>query len=733
MRLAAPVLVACLLAAAIGQACALSGSSGDSASPLTLTYQSSNPLNSASASDSQRGPLRLAFGGTGGMRLDALAFIGGKVTRLADASPSLALTGPSAIGSRSVSAMRPFGSLSTASDEATYYRLGLTRGAVQFQARLMDVGARFAPSAQALQQIDPADAKALQEAAGTQNLDVSIGWKLSRGASLTSQITSLRNDRPGDGNRGRTVSDMNHALALALGPRSAFQATMSEHDETWDPTLGKMNLQRSTGGMEFRTQFGANSGNTMRMAMASTRTKEGGSERSESVREMHLNLAPTSRLQLAADSVAKSSGRGQGQKTDSVAATMKLAPSAQFAAMMKSLTAESGSWSRESEMKFDSTLGHGTSTAQLTAQQKTVRAADPSGSKQMGNVGVNGGIGSGLGRTNLRMAMATERALGPSQATSRNTTAHVDRALGPRLKLSADREARLATGSQRTASVKSSYQAVADLGPRTKLTTQLNTQRMSQGDRQMMRDMVFEHQVRAFRLRSQQQMWREGAVKRAASQYAVDLPSGQVPEWAKDITRGHQFADAHDYMAAKDPAWLDMPFSGFRVWTKRYRGGNDDRVKSVGLAHRTMISDRCHLQVAMQKRPEGEDGELKGRPLPVARKVVEVGTLVTGRLVAHTRYTDDESTSGPFVRRHDIGFGLRGLLSDQEQLEAVVSREISNGLDKASGRTSVTLMYALKASEEQQVSFKGGYAWPTTGAQAPRPEYRWSLGYSKPI
>src|SRR5574340_771178 len=123
----------------------------------------------------------------------------------------------------------------------------------------------------------------------------------------------------------------------------------------------------------------------------------------------------------------------------------------------------------------------------------------------------------------------------------------------------------------------------------------------------------------------------------------------------------------------------------------------------------------------MQKRPEGEDGDQKGRPLPVARRVVEVGTLVTGRLVAHTRFADDASMSGPLTRKHDIGFGLRGLLSDQEQLEAVVSREVSAGPDKASQRTSVTLMYALRASEEQQVSFKGGYAWGASGPQ-PRSE-----------
>jgi hypothetical protein len=85
------------------------------------------------------------------------------------------------------------------------------------------------------------------------------------------------------------------------------------------------------------------------------------------------------------------------------------------------------------------------------------------------------------------------------------------------------------------------------------------------------------------------------------------------------------------------------------------------------------------------------------------------------------------------AHRQDIGFGLRGPLSAQEQLEAVIAHEITNGADKMGGRTSVMLMYALKASDEHQVSFKGGYAWATDGARDLKTEYRWSLGYSKPI
>jgi hypothetical protein len=146
-----------------------------------------------------------------------------------------------------------------------------------------------------------------------------------------------------------------------------------------------------------------------------------------------------------------------------------------------------------------------------------------------------------------------------------------------------------------------------------------------------------------------------------------------------------------------------------------------------------MVSETLHLQIACQERPEAEDGDMKGRPMPVRRKLVEIGTLVGGGLVAQTRYTGDESVGGATGSRHDIGFGLRGLLSKQEQLEAMVSREVGGGPDKAKERTSVTLMYALKAGDDQEVNVKTGCAWTTDSTGAQKTEYRWSLGYSKPI
>jgi hypothetical protein len=735
--LALALVILCLVVAA-NSALGLSNSSdGAGAVATNPDALPTTPVGATSAGDSQAaGPLHLSFGSTSGLRIEASAFLRRDGEQRTGAGPSPGLVDPFVLGRLDGAQTSRSGEWGQAGqDEASYYQIGLTQRRLQLRAKFVDAGARFSPSAHAMPQTSADDARMLQSAAGTRNLDVNVAWKLSAGASVTSQFNSLRNDKTGDANRGLSTTDMNHIFALALGPSSSLQAKLNEHSEAWDPALGKTNLQRDTSALEFKTQLGSSSGNDLRMALTTTRTREGNQDRSAVVREIHLNLAPMPRLQLAADSVTRRAEQALGQKTDSVSATMQLAQGAQLAAVVRSLTAGNGSQTRESDVKLNSVIGHGDSSGQLVAEHKTVRAADPNGSKDFTSWDLTGGIGSGPARMSLRAAMIAERALGVARAMTRTSVMHADRAVGRRLKLSADREEKLSVGPSNETAVKSTYSAVAELSQHTKLTAQQEAQRVCGRDQQMMRNVVFEQQARAFRLRSQQQTWREGAAKRASSQYAVDLPRGQIADWAKEITHGHQFPDAKDYASfmPKDPSWLDMPFAGYRVWTKTYRGGPDTGARSVGLTHRAMISQRAHLQVALQKRPEAEDGDLKGRPLRVERKVVEVGTLVGGGLVATTRYTDDASTSGPVAHRQDIGFGLRGPLSAQEQLEAVIAHEITNGADKMGGRTSVMLMYALKASDEHQVSFKGGYAWATDGARDLKTEYRWSLGYSKPI
>jgi len=729
--LVALLAMICWLAAPGGVAWALNTPTADhGARQLSLdSSPKAVPLDD-SAETSSAGPLQLWFGKAGSLKVEAFAFLSrnGQRTPTPNRDGVLSLSGmaPIWLGERDDDLARQ--------DQASHYQIEYTTGPLQLRAKLLNVGARFTLSPDSLKQMDSGDAKVVQDAAGTRNLDLNALWNVSRVASLTSSYTTSSNDKPGDKKRGLSTQDMSHVFALALSPASGLRASLNEHDETWDPSLGKMNLQRRVSALEFNTQLGASPGNDLKMALTTTRTKEGENQKSESVREVHLNLKPAPRLQLAADSVAKSTGQGADQTTDSLSATMQLAPNTQLAALVKSLSAESGTRSRETDVKLNAALGGGSTSAKLLAEQKVIRSTDQAQSKQVLNLDLTGGFGTGVSRTNLRAAVLQERGLGPSQPFTRTTKLHADRAVGRRVKLVADREEKLTGADQRIAArIKSAYQMMAELSARSRVVAQLNSETGGDQPDQVARSVAFERQSAAYRLRAQQQLWREGAAKRTATNVAVDLPKGELADWAKDITHGHQFPDAREFMLPKESSWLDMPFSGFRVYSKRFRGGPDNGISSVGWAHRSVIADRLHLEVACQGRPEAEEGDAKGRPMPIRRRLIELGTRVGDRLVAQTRYTGDESVAGPPMRRRDIGFGLRGSLSNQEQLEAMVSHEVNDGADNAKDRTSVTLMYALKAGDDHEVSVKTGCAWTTDATGEQKVEYRWSLGYSKPI
>ncbi|MGD0112335.1 MAG: hypothetical protein ABSD48_10755 [Armatimonadota bacterium] len=687
-----------------------------------------SPLDDSSR-PSAGGPLQFSFGTPDGLKADAVASLGRGRQGPFGGPDAFGLSGitPSWSGAREAER--------SPQDQASYCRVASTTRPVQLQAKLLDVGAHFLAPDEGLEQMEPDDAKTIGDAAGTRNLNLNAPWKLSPIASFTAKYDTLSNDRLGDKDRGLTTHDTSHTLALALNPVTSLQASLNEHDETWDPELGKADLQRHSSALELKTRLASAAGNDLRMALTTTQTKEGQGEKSESVREIHVNLAPTARLKFAADSVAKSTGQGRDQTDDSFGTTVQLATGAQVAAVVRSLSAEDGTRTRETDLKLDAALGHGATSAQLVAEQKVARSTDRSQSKEVLNVDLAGGVGSGHGRTNIRAALLQERASGLSPRMNRTATLHADRSLGKRIKLVADREANLAGSDQQvtTARIRSAYQVLAELSARNRLTTQLNSEKGGGQPDRMSQNLVFEHQAATYRLRAAQQTWRNGAVDRSAANCSVDVPKGTIPDWAKDITHGHQFADARDYMMPREPNWLDMPFSGFRVYSEHFSGGPDSGARSVGWAHRAMVAENLQVQIACQGRPEGEDGDMKGRPMPLRRKLVEVGTLVGGRLVAQTRYTGDESVGGSTGTRHDIGFGLRGPLSQQEQLEAMVSREAGDGPDNATGRTSVTLMYALKADGDHEVSVKTGCAWTTDSAGVQKAEYRWSLGYSKPI
>jgi hypothetical protein len=580
--------------------------------------------------------------------------------------------------------------------------------------------------------LEPLGLGGMPDAMATRNLEFTASWNLARSASLTSRQASVRNDRPDDRNFGLTSTDSDHAFVLGLGSSSRLQATIKQHSEAWDRALNKVDSERRTGAVELNTHFGRGDANDLRMALSSTYTKEGENAKAEGIGEVHLGLSPASRLKLTADYLAKSGAAGQAQRTQSAGATVELAPGSQLEATIKSLTAGAGSRSREVNLRVNAKLGGGSTAGQLTAEQTTVRASSSAGAKQVRSWEWTGGLGAGAGRTNLRAGMREDRDQGAAGRLGRTTVFHADRALWKRVLVSADREQALAGSEQQPeARTKSSYALAINPRPGTKLSARLETCRQAGGGMDSVQQAALEHEARRFRWRVQQQHWQEGMVKRSADQYALDAPRGQLPAWAENITRGHQFSDAEQYAMAKGPTWLDMPFAGLRLWAKQLRGGPDRGVHSIGWAERLMVRNRYHVQVAYQGHPEAEDGEAKGCPLPLRRELVEIAALLRGGLVAHGRYTGDDSLGGPPLHRRDVELGLRGRVSDQEQIEASISRENGKAGDKAQNRTSFTVMYALKVSDEQQVSLKGGLAWGEYAS--PNRECRVSLGYSKPI
>lgn len=679
---------------------------------------------------------QLAFGTTGRLTMMAFIYTGARGEQnLPSGRGALGLAGM-------LEARGPRGEISLGArernrgqdDQGSSYQLSYTSGRIRLQGHLMDVGGRFPLSEEALRQGSVEDAKALREAAGTRNVDLTAAWSLSRGASLSSHYSSLRNDKPGDERNGLTTTDTAHTFVLGLGPSSRLQASLSDHAEAWDPSLAKADLRKRTSTLEFSSQFGSGQGNSVRMALTNLRTREGQQEKAEGGREVHLKLAPSPRLALNLDRITKTTDQGSGNTTQTVTAAMQLAPNSQLTAAVKTLSPERGGHTRESRLKLDTALGGGSAAAKLVAERAMVRPADGSAARNLLKWQLTGEVGTGAARTNVAAAMQEERGVGATGKLSRTAAFHLDRALGSRVKLTADREEK-ATGTNEQSGTrrKSALSVVADLTPAAKLTAKLVSQASSQGDQQSTRDLLFEHQTRAFRVRGQHQSWLEGRSSRSAHSYQVDVPRGELPDWAKNILTAHQFADAKEHLAANPPAWLEMPFAGFRVWGKTLRGGPDEGMDGKGFAHRRMLGGRYHLLLASEDHPEAQDGDRKGRPLPLRRRMVDVGTPIRKDLVVHSCYSEEASTLGSPTRRHDLSLGLQGRLSDQEQMEASVSRETGTWEDKAKTRTSVSVMYALKVSEEQQVSVKGGYAWSEDDPGERGREYRLSLGYSKPI
>lgn len=619
-------------------------------------------------------------------------------------------------------------------DRATFYQLGFTTGPLQMAAQFADVGARFALTEETLKQHGGEEAVALKQATGTRNVSLEAALKLSPAASLTSSHTSLRNDRPEDEKQGLTTTDTAHVFALALGPATRMQASLKEHSETWDPGRGHSDVARRTSAVELESRFGAEGQHGLRMALTNVASRQDGKETETETREVHLNLAPTSRLKLSADHVSKDAGQGNGSATRQVSAVMQLAPGAEVGATVKTIWPEGKEETQHSTFRLATGLGKGRVAGNLVAERTVVAAPDAAGNKSLLKTELTGALMTGLGRANLRAALQEDRGVGPEGNITRVAQFHVDGPVAPRVTISADREERITgTNQEPVASAKSTYAVVSELGPKTKLTANLSALEASQGDEQSGRDVVLEHEAGGLKVRAQSHLVRAGQEDRTAESCALDAPQGVLAEWAQTISHGHEFEDAGEYRASAAPAWLDMPFAGFRVWHKQLRGGPDDGMDTTGFAHRRMLGPRLHLLLASQEHPEATDGDRKGRPLPLRRSLAELGAALRPGLVAHLRLTQEDSTLDGERSVDGIALGVRGRLSALEQLEASVSRDRGTWDNAAREQTAVSLMWGLKVSDQHRVSLKGCYSWGDQESGDRDRSYRVSLGYEKPI
>lgn len=611
------------------------------------------------------------------------------------------------------------------SSRALSYQADYEVGALRLQGSFLDVGAAFTPSDEILG--TEANLEQIRKALGTRRMELGGAWDLAPGAELSSRYSSVRNDRPSHDERGLTTTQLEHVFALALGPSTRLEASVRELSKEWDSALGKPDEARRTSALRLNTGFGPDQRHSLQLALVSTDSTQGDQQKIEGLREVRLNLAPSHRLQLSADHITNTTD-GHETITQQVGAVLSLASDSRLSAALKTLAPDSGSRTQESLFKLETALGGGATSGRLVAEQKTVR---PESAPAVENLTAN--LTGNLGQTNLRASLEQQRTDAPDGALSRITKLHLDRALGARLKLSAYREEKVTGTQQRPeTSVRSRYSLAADLGPETRLAANLSTQETAGAPVGSSRDISLEHKLGAASLRAVRREWSAGWDRSAVDELSLDLPMGDLPEWARSISHHHAFEDAHEYHVVGAPGWLDMPFAGLRLFGKRRQGGEDGHLDTTAIAYRSVIAGRYHLLVAHQRSPEATDGDRKGRPLALSRSLLEVGAPVAQGLVARARYGEESGLLAEESRRHSAALGLVGSLSEQERVEVSVARNTGQWEGVASDRASVSVLYAQRLDEEREAQLKLGYAWGREGETRSR-DCRLDLRYLKPF
>jgi len=340
---------------------------------------------------------------------------------------------------------------------------------------------------------------------------------------------------------------------------------------------------------------------------------------------------------------------------------------------------------------------------QLGVEQKTTRGQD--GLLSSRKLAFAGAIGRGPAPTNVKVDVHESRGERPDAPLDRNRLIHVDRRVAPWLTLAAERgQAATGTVAAPQVSARTKYEAAAHLSAKTDVKAGLVTATCP-----------------------------DGTDRRSRLSYAIELPTGSLPEWAKAIS-SHQFADAQQYALGRSAEWAlgEMPFAGYRIWAAR-RAGGPDRTNSVGFAHRRIVAGRYHVQVSFEDRPEGTPGEDIGRPLPLRRHTVEIVGRVIAGLSLRCGLGLQNGLNSPEDRLGRLKFGLWGRLPQGDQIEGELWRESGQWDQAAVERTSLMMLYSRRVSDEDRVELKVGYTWGAGTAGDRDRDCRLAFALERPI
>ena len=451
---------------------------------------------------------------------------------------------------------------------------------------------------------------------------------------------------------------------------------------------------------------------------------------------MHLALPVASRLKLNADYTAKTDSSGASQSTNLVTAVMQLYSGSELTARLKNAVA-GGIDTHETYLKLTSTLGHGGSTAQIQAEQTDTRTDEAEMVRNL-NLSLDGGLGKGSGKLSFRAALQDKRGESDSGTLEHLLIAHMERAFGSRLKLTVDHEQKQnGTLGTYTGYDKSVVALNLQVTPRTKMAVGLSTQTdagsAGTGTDVWTQDVGLTHQMGALLLKADVHRGEDTSGPQQTAALGADWTHGKLAEWAKTLTRLHEFDDVYKYAVTKEATWLDLPFAGTRVWAKQRTGGLDDGEQSLLLSQRMMLGSHYHLQLTYQDRPENEDGDNKGRPQDLRREDLELGTPMSRTLVGRAWVCREQKPDDLLSQRHTVGVGITGKLATKAQVEVNYSRRAGAWEGSSASRQALALLYSRRVDGERNVSVKAGYAWGESVAKHDDNECRVTVAYANPM